>query len=147
MSKLIASRTAQWPLVAEFKLNFDDTMVNTAGNTVDFGKTNLGGAAGAFDIIPLPPGAVVIGGEVVTETAFDTAGLDVTIGDSSSADRYLASADLKSAGRTALVPTGYRGTGQNIRLTFSSDDVCTAGVLTVRVSYIVAGRSNEVQIT
>lgn len=147
MSKLIASRTAQWPLVAEFKLNFDDTMVNTAGNTVDFGKTNLGGAAGFFDIIPLPPGAVVIGGEVVTETAFDTAGLDVTIGDSTTTDRYLASADLKALGRTALVPTGYRGTGQNIRLGFSSDDVCTTGVLTVRVQYIVAGRSNEVQIT
>lgn len=147
MSKLIASRTAQWPLVAEFKFNFDDTMVNTAGNTVDFGKTNLGGAAGIFDIIPLPPGAVVIGGEVITETTFDTAGLDVTIGDSSSADRYLASTDVKGAGRTALVPTGYRGTGQNIRLSFSSDDVCTAGVLTVRVQYIVTGRTNEVQIT
>lgn len=141
--KLNASRNAQWPLAAEFTFNFDDTMVNSAGNTVDFGKTNLGGAAGAFDIINLPEGAVVIGGEVITETAFDTAGFDVTIGDADVADRYLASADLKGAGRAALTPTGAR-TGANLRLGFSSDDVCTAGKMTVRVLYVIPGRANEV---
>lgn len=146
MAKLIASRTAQWPLVAEFTFNFDDTMVNTAGNTVDFGKTNLGGAAGSFAVIPLPPGATVIGGEVITTTAFDTAGYDVTVGDADSASRYLASTDLKGAGRAALVPTGYVGTGQNIVVGFSSDDACTTGKMTVRVMYTVAGRTNEVQI-
>jgi formylmethanofuran dehydrogenase subunit C len=147
MSKKIASRTAQWPLVAEFSINFDDTMVNSVGNTVDFGKTNLGGAAGIFSVIPLPPGAVVIGGELVTETAFDTAGLDVTIGDANVANRYLASTDVKGAARVALVPTGYRGIGENIVLSFSSDDACTAGTLTLRVQYIVTGRTSEVQIT
>lgn len=147
MSKKIASRTAQWPLVAEFTVNFDDTMVNSVGNTVDFGKTNLGGAAGIFSVIPLPPGAVIIGGSLVTDTAFDTAGLDVTVGDSSVANRYLASTDVKGAGLVALVPTGYKGIGENIVLSFSSDDVCTAGTLTLRVHYIVTGRSNEVQIT
>lgn len=147
MALKIASRTAQWPLVAEFKFNFDDTMVNSVGNTVDFGKTNAGGAAGIFEIIPLPTGAVVLSGEVVTETAFDTAGFDITVGDSLTADRYLTSTDAKGAARVALVPTGYRSLGNNIRLAFSSDDVCTQGVMTVRITYIIENRSNEVQIT
>lgn len=146
MSKKIPNRTLQWPLVAEFSFNFDDTMVNTAGNTVDFGKTNAGGAAGAFDVIPLPPGAVVIGGSVTTDVAFDTAGFDVKIGDSTTDDRYLGSTDLKGTGFQALTPTGFAGTGQNIRFTFSSDDTCTTGKMTIRVMYIVQGRSNEVQI-
>lgn len=146
MAKLIASRTAQWPLVAEFTFNYDDTMVNSAGNLVDFGKANLGGAAGSFAVIPLPPGATVISGEVITTTAFDTAGFDVTVGDKDSASRYLASTDLKGAGRQALTPTGYVGTGQDIVLGFTSDDVCTTGKMTIRVMYTVAHRSNEVQI-
>lgn len=146
MAKLIASRTAQYPLVAEFTFNFDDTMVNTAGATVDFGKVNLGGAAGSFVVIPLPPGAVVVGGELVTSTAFDTAGFDVKVGDADDDDRYLASTDAKAAGRVALVPTGYAGTGQNVVLNFSSDDACTAGKMTLRVMYVVGGRTSEVQI-
>jgi len=147
MTLKIKSRTAQYPLVAEFTFNFDDTMVNSAGNTVDFGAANAGGAAGIFEIIPLPPGATVIGGSVTTTTAFDTAGYDVTIGDSGSATRYLASTDLKGAGYQAITPTGYIGTGQNIRLAFSSDDVCTTGVMTVRIEYIIANRSSEIQIS
>jgi hypothetical protein len=138
------ARTAQRPLVAEFTWNFDDTMVNTAGNTVDFGKVNAGGAAGKFDVINLPVGAVVVGGSLTVETAFDTAGYDVTVGDSGSENRYLTSTDVKATGLTALVPTGYRGTGQNIRITMSSDDVCTTGKATLRVEYVIGGRATEV---
>jgi len=143
MAKLISTRNAQWPLMAEFTFKFDDTMVNTAGAEVDFGKANLGGTAGKFDIINLPENAVVVGGEVVTETAFDTAGFDVTIGDSGNDARYLASADLKGASRTALTPTGAYNATSAIRMTFSSDDVCTAGKMTVRVLYVIPGRANE----
>ncbi|TFH39937.1 MAG: hypothetical protein E4H01_17425, partial [Lysobacterales bacterium] len=98
MSLLTASRSAQWPLVAEFTFTFSDTMVNSAGNTVDFGAVNPGGAAGIFEIIPLPPNAVVLSGEVVVTTAFDTAGYDITVGDSTTANRYLASTDVKGVG-------------------------------------------------
>lgn len=146
MSKIFANRVAQWPLVAEFTFNFDDTMVNSLGAEVDFGKVNLGGANGIFDIAALPYGATIIGGEVVTETAFDTAGFDVTIGDATSANRYLASTDAKGAGRVPLVPTGFVSTGEAIRLAFSSDDVCTAGKMTVRIMYTIRNRSNEVAI-
>jgi hypothetical protein len=144
MAKKIPSRTAQWPLVAEYTFSFDDTVENTAGAVVDFGKTNT--AATSFVAIPLPVGAVVIGGDVTTETAFDAATYNVTVGDSSVANRYLAATDKKSAGITALVPTGYRGVGENIVVGVTAADVCTAGKLTVRVQYIVGGRSNEVQI-
>lgn len=144
MAKLIASRTAQWPLVAEFTFNFDDTMANTAGATVDFGKTNT--AATVVEAIPLPPGAVVVGGSVDTQTAFDAATFNVSVGDSGSATRYLGATDRKAVGTSALVPTGYRGTGENIRISFTAADACTAGKMTVRVMYVVDGRSNEVQI-
>lgn len=140
-----AARTAQRPVVAEFTWNFDDTMVNSAGNTVNFGSSNAGGAAGFFDVINLPRDAVVIGGSITIETAFDTAGYDITVGDSSSTNRYLTSTDLKATGFTALVPTGYRNTGGlNIRLGFSSDDACTTGKGTLRVEFIIDGRADEV---
>lgn len=145
MSALITTRGAQYPLVAEFTFNFDDTMVNTAGNSVDFGAANLGGAAGSFDIINLPPNAIVIGGDISTDIAFDTAGFDVIVGDSVDTDRYHATADLKGLGRVPLLVTGYLGVGNKIRLNFTSDDVCTTGRMTVRVLYLIRGRVQEVQ--
>lgn len=143
MSKLIASRTSQFVMESEFTFNFDDTMISAAGSTVDFGKTNV--SASAFDIINLPTGAVVISGSVVTETAFDAATYSVTVGDSAVADRYLASTDKKGAGITALVPTGFRTAGP-VRLGVTAADTCTAGKMTVRLTYIVPGRGNEVTV-
>ena len=144
MSLLIASRTAQSPLVAEFTFNFDDTMVNTSGATVDFGETNL--AATTVMIIPLPPGATVTGGAVSTTEIFDSATIAVTVGDADSAARYLTAADISAVGTIPLVHTGYAGTGQNIELVFTVADVCTTGTATVSVEYTVADRSCEVQI-
>lgn len=143
MSLKTAARTAQNVMQAEFSFNHDDTMVDVAGVTKDFGVSQL--TSSVFDVIGLPPGSVVVGGEVITETAFDTAGYDITIGDSSDADRYLASVDRAAAGRSALTPTGFHNTdGLPLRFTFASDDVCTAGKMTIRVQYTVDGRANEV---
>jgi len=144
MSTLKATRSAQYPVTATFAWNYADTMVNTVGNSVDFGAANLGGAAGKFDIINLPKGAVVVSGYIVTKTTFDTAGYDITVGDSTTENRYLASTDLKTAGAVVpLVPTGYISTGQNLRITMSSDDVCTAGDMYIVVTYIIDGKANE----
>lgn len=138
-----ATRMAQTVLAAEFKWTYADTMVNSAGVTKDFGKTDVA-EENAFDVIQLPPGAVVVGGEVTRDVAFDTAGYDIEIGDATTDDRYLASADLKAKGTTPLVPTGFVGTGEAIRMTVQSDDVCTAGSATLRVLYVIDGRVSEV---
>lgn len=143
MSKLIATRGQQYPLVAEFTFKFDDTMVDTAGATKDF-KT-VGSTV--VDAINLPVGAIVTGGEVVTETAVGgSTAYNVSVGDSGSATRYLSATDRVAAGRTALVPTGYVGNGEQIRVTVAPTvAAATAGKVTVRVQYIVRNRVNETQ--
>lgn len=148
MANLIASRGAQTVLNAEFTFSFDDQMVPVSGGTaiagttrVDFGKTNT--AATAFDIIGLPPGAVVIDGDLCVTTAFDTASYAVIVGDSGSTNRYLSTADRKAAALVPLVPTGYVGAGEPIRITITNADACTTGLATVRVQYIVPARRTE----
>ena len=101
MSAIKATRTAQYPLYAEFTFNFDDTMTDTAGATKDF-KTV--GTSIVADVINLPPYAVVVGGDVVTETAVaGSTAYNISVGDSGSATRYLGATDRVAAGRTALV--------------------------------------------
>ena len=145
MTAKIKSRTAQYPLVAEFTFAIGDTMLNTAGASDNFAVV----AAHVFDIIPLPPGATVIGGSVTTDTAFvGSTAYNVKVGDSTTVDRYLGTTDKTTAALTALVPTGYVGTGQNLRLTVTPTVAdATAGAITVRVEYVIANRTNEVQIT
>ena len=137
------NRTAQYPLVAEFTFNFDDTMVDVAGATKDF-KT-VGSTV--IEPIALPPGAIVTGGEVVTEVAVGgSTAYNISVGDSASATRYLGATDRVAAGRTALVPTGYVGAGENLRVTVAPTVAeATAGKVTVRVQYVIRGRSQEVQ--
>ena len=141
MAKLKATRQAQYLLAAEFTFNFDDILTTTSGALVDGGKTNT--SATSVAVIQLPYGATVVSGEVVTDTAFDAATFNVTVGDSGSATRYLGTTDKKGTGLTALVPTGYVSAGEDLQLTFTAADVCTAGKMTVRVRYTVAGRGNE----
>lgn len=143
MPNLIATRGQQYPLVAEFTFNFDDTMVDTAGVTKDF-KT-VGSTV--VDAINLPTGAIVTGGEVVTETAVTGAtAYNVSVGDSGSATRYLSATNRVTAGHTPLVPTGYVGNGEQIRVTVAPTVAdATAGKVTVRVQYIVRNRVNETQ--
>lgn len=137
-----ATRASQRISSAQFAFNFDDTMVNTSGATVDFGKTNT--AATTVEVINLPLGAIVVGGALSRSTAFDAATFNVTVGDADSATRYLGTTDVKGTGITALVPTGYVSTGQNIRLVFTAADACTTGAALLRVDYIINERVDEV---
>ena len=143
MAKLIATRGSQYPLVAEYTFKFDDTAVDTTGVTKDF-KT-VGSTV--VDAINLPTGAIVIGGEVVTETAVTGAtAYNVSVGDSVTAARYLAATNRVAAGRTPLVPTGYVGNGEQIRVTVAPTVAdATAGKVTVRVQYVIRNRVNETQ--
>ena len=141
MAKLIAARGAQYPLVAEFTFNFDDTMLDINGALVSFATVGTAVVEG----IKLPVGATVIGGEVVTETAVTgSTAYNVSVGDRGSATRYLGVTNKLPAGRTVLVPTGYVGVGENLRVTVNPTvAAATAGKVTVRVEYVIRNRTNE----
>lgn len=145
MALKIASRTAQYTLQAEFTWNYNDTMLDTSGVLKDF-KTV--GTSIVADVIPLPPNATVVSGSVTTDVAVTgSTAYNVSVGDSGSTTRYLSATDRKAAGITALVPTGYVGTGQNIRLTVAPTVAdATLGTLTLRVAYVVRGRAQESMI-
>ena len=147
MARLKATRQAPYPLVAEFTFNFDDTAIDSvAGTEKTFGSTF--GQSLVFEAIPLPPNANVIGGEIVVETAWATStAATISVGDSASANRYANSVDLKTAARTALTITGFRGAGENVRVAVNATVAnATAGKATLRVMYTIQGRGNEAQI-
>lgn len=144
MSLLRATRQAQNVMEAEFSFNFDDTMANTSGTVTDFKSV----AAAVFDVINLPPGSNVIGGEAVVETAYATStAATLKVGDSSNDARYSNSStiDLKTEARTALTPTGFYNTnGLPVRITVTPTVAAsTAGKVHVRVWYVQRGRGNE----
>lgn len=159
MSKLIAARTSQFLMEAEFTFNFSDYVVDK----VDGAKKTLGSTAivadpysaestltgpvantVVFDAINLPEGAVIVGGELVVDTAgVGPTAYQLKLGDSTSDTRYLAYTSLLSAARTALTLTGLRTT-ENLRATLNYTVAnATAGKATIRVFYIQPGRANE----
>ena len=144
MAKLNAARGGQYPITAEFTFDVaNDTMKNVSGADDNF---NVVGSH-VFDAILLPTNAIVVGGEVVTETAVSgSTAYNVKVGDSVNDARYLASTDRVAAGRSALTPTGFVGGGEQVRVTVAPTVAnATAGKITVRVSYIIRNRVNEVQ--
>lgn len=145
MALLKKTRGSQYPLHAEVVLNIAADTVTATDGTVKALKAQ----AVVAELIPLPPNATIVGGEIVVETASnDTGTSTMSVGDSASAARYLGATSLKAAARTALVPTGYRGVGEDIRLTLANaNGDATAGKVTVRVAYVIAGRMQEVQAT
>ena len=117
--KKYASRSAQYPLAAEFAFSSNEWVVDsvdqvkktfgaTVANSTDPLEPGLTAATGVvFDCIPMPVGAVIIGGELIVETAYVGAGaaavLNVGIAGSTSA--LIAADDLDAAvagARTAL---------------------------------------------
>lgn len=142
MAKLTATRGAQYPLFAEFTFNFDDTMADINGVTKSFGSTYTD--AIVCTPVNLPEGAVIVGGELVVETAgVGPTAYTAALGDSSSATRYLGATTLLSAARTALTLTGYRTT-ENLRLTIASTVAnASAGKFTIRVLYVIPNKVNE----
>lgn len=144
MAQKLATRGGQYPITSEFTFDVaSDTMKNTSG--VDDNFKVVG--SHVFDTILLPNNATVVSGEVVTETAVSgSTAYNVSVGDSGSAARYLGVTDKVAAGRTALVPTGFVGGGEQIRVTVAPTVAdATAGKITVRVTYVIRNRVNEVQ--
>lgn len=104
--------------------------------------------AGTYDAIDLPVGATVIGGEIITDTGVTGGGLSaatVSLGDSSSATRYLSASSVFTTGaRAALTLSGYKHTSSNNLLkavvAFTGGTTPTAGSIRINVEYIVDGR-------
>lgn len=136
------TRQAQYSQVGSFRFTAADTLANIAGVVAALK------ASGVFEPIPLPIGAVVIGGEVVVNTASnDTGTATIAIGDAANPTRFLGATNIKAAGRTAIVPTGFIGTGDNVRITLANaNGDATAGDVSIRIDYIIEGRMHEVVI-
>lgn len=112
--------------------------------TIAFGSPTAFGVA--ENAIELPPGAIVVGGDVVVETAFNSTTNTITLGDITTANRYGNAIDLKTAARTALTLTGFKtGTTErfiraNVAMTGATP---TAGSVRIQVMYVVDKRSNQ----
>lgn len=142
MATLKKTSAAQWPLLATFEFNIAtaDAMLNTSGVLTAFSA-----AAGVYDVIPLPHGSHVVGGDInVQVVSNDTGTATMSVGDSASAARYLAATTIKTGGRTALVPTGYQGLGEAIRLTMANQNAnATTGKVRTTVLFVVESRQSE----
>ena len=90
----------------------------------------------------LAPGAVLVGGDVVVTTPFNSAtSATGTVGDQGDADRY-GTVDLKQAGRTALTITGHKhSVADSVLLGFAQVGSATAGALRLTLHYYVEGRA------
>ena len=161
--KKLATRNAQYPLVAEFVFSSNEWVVDsvdgvkktfgcTVANSTDPLESGLTAATGlVFDCINMPPYAVITGGEVIVETAFVGigAGATLSLGISGSATALVSALDLDAAlagARTALTLTAplLCNAGANIRLTTAGlTATATAGKVRVRVQYTIDGRGNE----
>lgn len=115
------------------------------------------GDQGTFEIIPLPVGAVITGGELIVETqgvgptvytaAISTGSLTVG-GTTYGATTLLAATTLLSSSgtRTALTGLGVGAVaaGNNVRVTIASTVAnASAGKFRVRVEYTIEGRAHE----
>lgn len=161
--KKLAARNVQYPVVAEFVFNHNEWVLDSvSGVKVTFGSTTANstdplesgltaGTGVVFDCIPMPIGAVIVGGELIVETAFVGigAGATLNLGIAGSTSALISAYDLDGAAagaRTALTLTAplLCNAGQNIRLTTAGlTATATAGKVRVRVSYTIDGKANE----
>lgn len=146
MAKLIATRTSQDVLVAEFIFNYNDTAKDSvSGVEKTFGSVFTDNIV--FDAINIPVGAQILGGDMVVETAgAGPTAYTVAIGTAASASAYLAATSILAAGRTALLLTAPLSSkdGSNIRVTVASTVAnATAGKVRIAVMYKIDGRGGR----
>ena len=164
--KKLASRNAQYPLIAEFAFNFNDWVVDSADGTkktlgstvvasVDPAEVGLTGPVAntiTFDAIPLPVGAVVTGGELIVENAVTgSTAYTVSLGIAGSLTSLLGATSCLATGRTALLLTSAlqsNAAGNNVRATIAYTVAnATAGKARIRVMYTTDGKANEIQVS
>lgn len=118
--------------------------VESALLTINFGDPTAYGTA--EDAIELPPGAIVVGGDITVDTAFNSTTNTITVGDVTTANRYANAVDLKTAARTALTVTGFTTTPTErfVRANLAYTGAApTAGSVRIRVDFVVKGRAQH----
>lgn len=157
MATIKATRTSQPVMAAEFVFNYGDTMLDTTATPVlkTFGSVYTD--AGTFEVIPLPIGAVVVGGSVIVETqGVGPTAYTLAVGNSSTGNLFLAASSLLAAagtsypltvctasGTTNAVALG-NNDGKNVRITVASTVAnASAGKFRVRVLYTIDGRATD----
>jgi hypothetical protein len=158
-----ATRSAQFLMAAEFVLNFNEWVVDSVdgikktfgaavANSTDPVEPNLTAGTGVvFDAINMPKGAIIVGGELIVETAFVGigAGATLNVGIAGDTAALVSAYDLDAAvanARTALLLTKamLSNGGQNLRITTAGlTATATAGKVRLRVQYTVDERANE----
>lgn len=99
--------------------------------------------------VNVPGGAIILSGELIIETALNSATSDtISVGDGSTADAYLAATDVQSTGRTALTSVGAGALAAKgaVNLTWTGSGAApSAGSGYLVVTYAIVGRSTDVQ--
>lgn len=120
-----ANAGRQAPILATLTVGFADPTYGTAENAIS-----------------LPPGAVVLGGDITVLTPFNGTTNTLKLGDTAVDNRYANAVDLKTAGRTALTLTGYKhAAAEFLRTTFAQTGTATAGAVRITVTYYVEKRA------
>lgn len=161
--KKLATRTVQYPMTAEFVFKHNEWVVDSVdgvkrtfgspvASSTDPSELGLNAGSGlAFDCVPMPIGAVIIGGEVIVENAYAGigAGASLSLGVAGNTTALVSAMDLDAAvtgSRTAIALTAplLCNNGQNIRLTLAGmTATATAGKVRVRVNYTIDQRVSE----
>lgn len=164
MPRLNANRTAQPVLEADFNFSWNNWVVDSAdgtkktlGSTVALSTDPLEAALTGpvantitFDCLPMPAGAVIVGGELIIEAAYaGSTAATITLGIAGTLTNILGSTSLMATAntRTALLLTSALtcNAGQNIRATIAYTVAnATAGRARVRVLYTLDGRATEI---
>ncbi len=144
MAQKIATRGAQPVMSADFSAVFNDTMLDVNGAPKTFGSA-IGSSV--FEVINLPAGAVIVGGELIVETAgVGPTVYTVAVGTAGSPESFLVATDAKATTRAPLTGLGLQANdGKNVRVTVNATVApATAGKFRLRVEYVIDGRATEV---
>src|SRR6187431_1703731 len=131
MSKLLQTRSAQWPLVGSFTFDIKqgDTLKDINGVVSKVGSPGTPATTQIYDVVLLPKGAHLIGGALVVQIASDDSGAQtIAVGDATTPGRFLAATSIKALGSFPLLLTTPALAGENIRITVvSAGGLATVG--------------------
>ncbi len=132
----------QAPIMAYVDISLADLVggFTTAGDLIQLAALTT--TVGLATAIALPVGAVVVSGSATVEQAFNSTSSDViTIGDATTADRYVASTSVQTAGAILpFVPTGFIHTASEPALVItwtSGGGTPTTGRIRLAIAYYV----------